>query len=193
MPTRIKMLDYNDFVCSPETPADENWAEYIKMADRLVGEQRRVKAKLDQSPFSPELQQRKQKLDGYWAEYTALFRDKYTLARVEQNPMFLHASRFFDENYPIRIPFSVLSCSCDIPLYTIREFQTPEDLDRINNALAEKLPLRWWHDGPMDRPRYLYGRHAWEPKASEAGASETGLALLLCEILEKERQRLGVV
>jgi len=189
MPAKIRMADYGDFVFSPDASVDEKWIEYIKMADRLIEECRKAQSRCRQSPFSAELARRKQTLEGYLGEYTALYRDKYTIRPVERDLRFLHVSEFFAEYHPVRETFSVLHCSLDLPLHTIREFQTLDELDRLNAALAENTPLRWWRSGPMDRPCYLFGQWVWELKPSEVVASKDGLALMFSETVEKGRHR----
>ena len=191
MPTKIRMDDYGDFVHSPESPVTEEWAEYIAMADRLLQEHGRAQQACLESPFVAELADRKRQLDAYLSDFAALFKDKYTISPVEHDPRFLHLSRFLAEHQPVRDLFSVLHCNLDLPLHTVREFQTFDDLESLSAALAEDTPLRWWRNGPMDRPCYLFGRWIWELKPSEVTASEDGLALLFAEVAEQARHKHG--
>ncbi len=183
------MDNYGDFVYSPEAPVDEVWAEYIRMVDRLIEEHRQAEENCRQSPFSAEAAQRKRQLGGYLNDYTSLFKDKYAIKAVERDGRFLHASQFFAQYHPVRDTFSVLNCSLDLTLHTIRKFDTLEELDRINSALAEDTPLQWWRNGPMDRPCYLFGQWVWELKPSEVAASNDGLALMFSDVAEKDRQK----
>ena len=189
MPTKTRMLDYGDFVHSPEFPAGDEFVEYLSHADRLFGQWQKAQAECYASPFSPELEGRKRDLDEELAAYTYPFRDKYTVGSTEQDPAFLHVSRFFAQYGPIQEPFSILHCDLDMPLHTVLEFPSYDDLPRVNAALEENTPLRWWRNGPMNRPCYLFGEWVWELKSSERDASHDGLALLFLEALEKGRQR----
>ena len=189
MPTKIRMADYGDFILSPESPPSEEWIEYLKVADRLLREHGQAHERCRQSPFSAEPTKRKRQLDAFLSDFTALFREKYTIRPVEREARFLHADEFFNRYYPIGKKFSVLHCSLDLPLHTVRKFDTLEELTRLNAALAGDTPLRWWRGGPMDRPCYLFGRWVWELKPSEVVASEEGLALLFFEVAEKDQHR----
>jgi len=189
MPIKTKILDYGNFVYSPEAPVDEKFVEYLTYADRLFRQSRKVQTEWNASPFSPELAKRKKELEEILAEYIASFRDRYTVKSVERDPAFLSVSQFFARNGPLREPFSILHCNLDMPLHTVHEFRDSRDLAVINAALDKDTPFRWWQDGPHDNPCYLFGRWVWELKPSECGASGDGIALLFLETMKKERQK----
>ncbi len=187
MPTKTKMLDYGNFVYSPQSPMNEQFREYLGNVDRLFGELRKAEADRELSPFSPKLKQCKRAL----ADYISPFKDAFTVKSVERIPAFLHISQFFAEYHPVQKPFSILHCSLDMPLHTVLQFPTHDELSAVNAALDERTPLRWWQDGPMDRPCYLFGQCVWELKPSEVAASEEGCALLFIEALEKDRHKVN--
>ena len=63
MPTKTRLLDDGNFVCSPEVPANPTFLEYLDYADRLLGEWREVSDAWNRSPFSSELAKQKKELD----------------------------------------------------------------------------------------------------------------------------------
>ncbi len=189
MPTKTKLLDYGDFVCSPELPVSEDFLAYLNLADRLFEKWYRIKAAWEASPFSPELAKRKRDLDGELNDFVAPLKSMYTIESVEQDPAFLRVSRFFADYRPIQEPFSILHCSLDMPLHTVVEFRCDADLRPLNVALIQRTPFRWWQNGPMGRPCYLFGDWVWELRPSEFTASEEGLSLLFVEATEKDRAK----
>jgi hypothetical protein len=187
MPTRTSLLDNGNFVCSPELPARPGFSEYLGFADRLLSQQRKVQEEWDRSPFSSELGQQKRELDRVVGDFVETFKGWYTVKSVEKDPTFWPVSRFFAQCRPIREPLSILHCDREIPLHTVLEFSTHEDLARLNAALSEDTPLGWWQTGPHGLPCYLFGERVWELKPSETAHSEPGLVLVFLEFSEKDR------
>jgi len=182
------MLDEGNFVYSPETPENAAFLEYLDSADRVLGDWREAREASDQSPFSSELAQRKADLDRAVSDFVGSFGSRYTIRSVRRDPAFLPVSHFFTQYRPLRQPFSILHCSLGEPLHTVHAFQDYGGLARINAALDEKVPLRWWKSGPRDRPCCLFGECVWELTDSEAKQSEEGLVLLFLEMTEPHRE-----
>jgi hypothetical protein len=193
MPLRATTLDRGDFVYSPRFPFNRDFAGYLTTIDRLLAEQREAEAGLAASPFSPEWRTRKADVDRQLREFVGPFVEVFNIEGVEKIPTFLPVLEFLREHRPIRESFSVLHCSLDLPLHTVRRFSTAEDLDSLNSALAERNPLRWWRNSPMGRPCYLFGTQVWELAHAERDASPEGLALLFAEMKAKRQSPLLVV
>jgi len=189
MPIQTKVLDNGNFVCSPDHPAKPVFSEYLSFADQLLGQWHKAQEEWNRSPFSPELQKEKSELDKAVAGFVESFRTRYTLTRVEHDPAFLPVSQFFARYRPVREPFSILHCDGGMPLRTVLAFETHRDLTRLNAALEEDTPLRWWQNGLHDRPCYLFGQWVWELRPSEVALSEEGMVLLFLDVSEKHRQK----
>jgi len=187
MPIRTSLLDNGNFVHSPELPVKPGFSEYLGFADRLLSQWRKAEEDWSQSPFSAELGQQKRELDRVVGDFVETFKGWYTVKSVEKDPTFWPVSRFFAQRRPIREPLCILHCDREIPLHTVLEFSTHEDLARLNAALNEDTPLRWWQTGPHGLPCYLFGDRVWELKSSETAHSEPGLVVLFQELFEKDR------
>jgi len=187
MPIRTSLLDNGNFACSAELPAKPGFSEYLAFADRLLRQWRKVQDDWNQSPFSAELAQQKKELERVVEEFVATFRERYTLKGVENDPTFWPVARLFAECRPIREPLRILHCEREMPLHTVLQFSTHDDLARLNAALNEDTPLGWWQTGPHGLPCYLFGDRVWELKPSETAHSEQGLVLLFLEFSEKGR------
>jgi len=185
MPVRVTTLDRGDFVYSPRFPVNRDFAEYLETIDRLLAEQHEAEAGLAASPFSPEWRSRKADVDRQLREFLDPYVEAFNIQGVEKIPTFLPVFEFLTEYRPIREPFSVLHCSLDLPLHTVRRFSSNEDLDALNAALEEKNPLRWWRNSPMGRRCYLFGTQVWELRHSEGDASPEGIAILFAEMKER--------
>lgn len=189
MPTRTRLLDYGNFVCSPNLPPNPAFSEYLGYADRLLAEWRQAEEEWKRSPFSPEPERRKRALDAAVSGFVASFNGRYGIKRVEQDAAFLPFSQFLAEYRPLRKPFSVLHCNLGLPLHTVRTFDGYADLAGINAALDEKKPLGWWQSGPHGQPCYLFGECVWELKPSEAAQSDEGRVLLFLQRSDEEGHR----
>ena len=187
MPTKTTILDYGNFVLSPELPENREFSEYLDCVDRALKRERSVPAHGNRSPFSPESQQRGVDLDDVLTQVASAPEARYTIKRVKQDPAFLPVSQFFARYRPISEPFSILHCNLDVPLHTKHRFQTGRDLAQINAALDEDTPFPWFQLGPHHQPCYLFGRHVWELKPSEARQTDEGIVLLFLETSEKHR------
>jgi hypothetical protein len=190
MPNKTRMLDHGGFVHSPKVPMEPAFAGYLHQADQLYDRWQRAFDQWNQSPFSLEALAEKKSSQQEFDVFVAAFADKYTLKFVERDPRFLTLAHFFSQDRPIREGFSVLHCTVDMPLHTVCSFQSRDELERINAALDEKIPLPWWQNGPLNHPCYLFGQWIWELKPAEIGASEKGIFLLFEQTKEKESQRL---
>ncbi len=191
MPSITNMLDYGNFVYSPELPEDRRFAEYLGYADRLLKRREEVEAAAKRSPFSPEVEQARQEVAEVLREYVASFNDKYGKRAVEHDSRFLPVSDFFAKYRPIQNPFSILHCTLDLPLHTVHAFNSHAELMEANAALAEDTPLSWWQRSPHNTPCYLFGERVWELKPSETAASKEGIALVFLNALQTDRQKLG--
>ncbi len=191
MPSITNMLDYGNFVYSPELLEDSRFVEYLGYADRLLERRKEIEAAAKQSPFSPEIEHARQEVAEVLREYVESFGDKYGKRAVEHDPRFLPVSAFFAKYRPIQNPFSILHCSLDLPLHTVHAFNSHEELMEINAALAEDTPLLWWQRSPHNSPCYLFGERVWELKPSELAASEEGVARLFLDMVQTDRQKLG--
>jgi len=189
MPNKTKMLDYGGFVHSPKVPVDETFTYYLRDVDQLFAQWQQAFCEWNQSPFSAELLERKKAAESDFDRYIAAYQDKYTIKHVERDPTFLPVAQFSVQHRPIREPFSLLHCSLDMPLHTVLSFQGKDDLARVNAALREDTPLRWWQNGPLNHPCYLFGEWIWELKPAELSASDKGLVLLFEQTSEKDRHR----
>jgi hypothetical protein len=187
MPTKTKMLDNGGFVHSPEAPISAAFAAYLRQVDPLLTAWRDATERCGQSQFAVELLERKKIAKREFEEFAAAYQDKYTIQHVERDPTFLPVSRFFARYRPIRQPFAILHCSLDLPLHTVDVFENSKDLASVNGALSRVTPLRWWQDGPLHHPCYLFGEWIWELKPTELHASETGLILLFEKTTEQDR------
>jgi len=188
MPTKTKVLDYGNFVHSPELPVDPTFSEYLDFVDDLLEQTRRAEEEWNRSPSSPELKKQKEALDEVLSDLVASLRDRYTIKTVTQDPTFLRVSHFFTEYCPISQPFSILHCTLGMPLHTALRFQSDRDLADINAALDEDTPFPWLQRGPHNRPCYLFGECVWELKPSEVQQTDEGIALLFLENSEKRRR-----
>ncbi len=191
MPTNTNMLDYGNFVYSPEVPENSKFVEYLGYVDRLLQRQREMELAWKESPFSPEVESRKREVAEVLREYVASFRDKYAIRSVEQDTAFLPVSQFLSRFQRIREPFSILHCNLDMPLHTVHAFRGHVDLAAVNAALDEDTPLLWWQRGPHNNPCYLFGDRVWELKPSELDASKEGIAMVFIDASEKDRQKLN--
>jgi hypothetical protein len=189
VPTKTKMLDNGGFVHSPDVPMSAAFAEYVRQIDRLSAACRDTIDRWSQAMFSAELLKHKQDAKRQYDDFAAAYRDKYTIEHVMRDPTFLPISRFFTHYRPIRKPFAIFHCSLSLPLHTVYAFEDQGDLGIINAALGETTPLRWWRDGPLNHPCYLFGEWIWELKPTELNASDNGLTLLFEETKEKDRLR----
>jgi hypothetical protein len=189
MPTPTNLLDNGDFVCSPETPPKPAFREYLHFADWLLAQWHKVDEQWKRSPLDSELVRQKSGLDGAVSDFLERFRTYYGIKGVEQDPAFWPVSRFFRERHPICEPFSILHADLVMPLHTVYEFRAHDDLARLNAALDEDTPLRWWRSGPHDLPCYLFGNRVWERKPSEVEMSEPGMVLVFLEMSGKHQQR----
>ncbi len=189
MPTKTTMLDNGGFVHSPDVPMSAAFAEYLHQIDHLLAACRDTTDRWSQAMFSAELLERKKNAERQYDDFAAAYRDKYTIKHVMRDPMFLPISRFFARYHPIRTPFAILHCSLDLPLHTVYAFENYPDLKIVNAALGETTPLRWWQNGPLNHPCYLFGKWIWELKPTELNASEMGLALLFEQTKEKDQLR----
>jgi hypothetical protein len=187
MPIRTSVLDNGNFVCSPEVPARAGFSQYLVFADRLLGQWRKVQDDWNLSPFSAALAQRKKELQRVVEEFVATFRERYALKAVERDSTFWPVSRFLAVCRPVREPLRILHCDRDMPLHTVQEFSTPEELARLNAALSEDAPLRWWQTGPHGLPCYLFGDRVWELRPAETAHSEPGMVVAFLEFSEKDR------
>jgi hypothetical protein len=170
-------------------PSKPALSEYLAYADRLLTEWHKAHEAWEASPFSAELGRQKSELDRVVSDFAETFRSRYGVKNVEQDPAFWPVSRFFSERRPVVEPFSILHCDLEMPLHTVLAFSSQEDLARLDAALEERTPLRWWRSGPGGLACYLFGQSVWEIKASEAAMSESGLALTFIEASERDRQR----
>ncbi len=191
MPTVTNMLDYGNFVFSPELPEDSRFTEYLGYADRLLQRRDEVEAAARQSPFSADIEQARQEVAEVLREYVASFNDKYGKRAVEHDSRFLPVSVFFAKYRPIHDPFSILHCTLDLPLHTVHAFKSHADLAEINAALGEDTPFWWWQRSRHDRPCYLFGERVWELKPSESAASEEGVARIFLDMRQNDRPKLG--
>lgn len=185
MPTKTRMLDDGNFVYAPDAPRNAAFFEYLEFADRLLGEWQRVSEACARLPFSQQTAERKKELDRAVDGFVVSFRPHYTIKYVRRDPTFLPPSQFFARHRPVREPFSILHCNLEMPLHTVRAFRDHADLDRVNKALDEDVPLAWWQSGPHDRPCYLFGNCVWELKPSETGQSDEGLVVLFAQMSER--------
>lgn len=188
MPTKTRMLDEGNFVYSPEAPANAAFLKYLDFADRLLSNWRKAREASERSPFSSELGRRKAELDRAVSGFVESFRVRYTLKSVKRDPTFMPLSQFFTQCRPLRTPFSILHCNLGMPLHTVHAFRSDGDLARINAALDEDTPFRWWQSGPHDLPCYLFGECIWELKDTEARQSDEGLAVMFLEMTEQHRR-----
>jgi len=182
MPTKTGGLDSGNFVHAPESPKSAAFSEYLDFADRLLHQWRAAREAADRLPLSPEVGQRKKELDALVGDLADSFRSHYGLKACRQDPAFLPVSRFFARYRPVRAPFSILHCNLEVPLHTVLAFRDQHDLARVNAALCEDAPLRWWQSGPHDRPCYLFGESLWELHESETGQSDEGLVVLFLQM-----------
>lgn len=189
MPTKTTLLEHGGFVRSPEVGPDPQFDEYLRTIDELLATCERVEAKCHEAPLAPEWRERKKTADGLLSEYKARFRPQYALRAVERDPCFLPLARFLERYRPVAKPFVLMQCDLEIPLHTVREFRAAVDLATLNGALNETMPLRWWHDGPLGHPSYLFGPIVWELKPSEFHASSAGVLVLLEAAANKTRQQ----
>ena len=189
MPIRTGSLDRGNFVRNPEFTADAGFAAYLRGIDSLLAMWQQAYDAWQESPFVPQRLELKQQLNAELDEYIAAFGSRYTITCVEQDPRFLTLANFFARSRPIRGPFAILHCDARLPLHTVASFADAVALDAVNAALSEDTPLRWWQDGPLGHPYYLFGEHLWELKPSELGASDKGLEILFLDMAERERQR----
>jgi hypothetical protein len=189
MPNKTRMLDYGGFVRSSET-ADATFDEYLRLADRLHDRRQRAFEEWNQSPFTIELLEQKKAAEADLEKFKTAFAGTYTIKSVERDPRFLSLSRFFAQNRPIAEDFSILHCTMDVPLHTVHSFQGKEELDQLNAALDEKTPLRWWQNGPLNQPCYLFGPVVWELKPAEISQSEKGIVLLFEQTIENQQRGL---
>jgi len=190
MPIKTSILDNGNFVCSPESPPKPAFSEYLGFADRLLAQWREVQQEQSRSPFSSEVVKKKGELDRVLGDFVETFKPWYTVKSVERDRAFLPVSRFLAQYRPLGDPFSILHCDREMPLHSVHEFPTQGDLARVNAALDEKTPFRWWQSGPHDRPCYLFGESVWELQASEIALSEPGKALLFRDVAENDRLKL---
>jgi len=191
MPIHTRILDNGNFVRSPELPPKAAFSEYLNFADRLLAQWRRVQEDWNRSPFSAELGSEKRELDRVLSDFVETFNALYTITSVERDPAFLPASRFLTQYRPIRQPFSILHCDRAMPLHTVLAFPDHGELAKVNAALDEDTPLRWWESGPHGRPCYLFGSWVWELRPSEIALSEEGMVLLFLDLSERHRQEQG--
>ncbi len=190
MPTKTRLLDYGNFVYSPNLPANPAFSEYLNYADRLLGEWREAQEALERSPLSPELEKRKTELDAVVSDFAASFKGLYSVKSIEQDAAFWPVLQLFSQYRPVRKPFSILHCNLSLPLHTVQKFESYDALAELNAALDERTPLPWWQSGPHNRPCHLFGECVWELKASEMAQSDEGVVLLFLQIAEEhERQR----
>jgi hypothetical protein len=189
MPTKTKMLEHGGFVHSPDAPMSAAFTEYLCRIDRLLSVRQDASEQLSRSPFSAELLERKKTAEREFNEFAAAYLDKHTIKHVEQDTTFMPVARFFARHRPVRRPFAILNCSLDMPLHTVYGFDDDRDLVSVNEALNEITPLRWWHDGLMNHPCYLFGEWIWELKQAELNASDKGLTLLFEQTTEQDRLR----
>jgi hypothetical protein len=187
MPTKTRMLDYGGFVHSPEAPMSPEFAEYLRRVDPLVATWQSVAVQWNRSPLSTELLELKKSAQRELDEFAAAYRGQYTIKPVERNPVFMPAGRFFARYRPIQRPFSILNCNLELPLHTVYAFENDWDLACVNAALDKTTPMRWWQDGPLNHPCYLFGDCVWELKLTELEASDKGLTLLFERTTEMER------
>jgi hypothetical protein len=181
------MLDYGGFVASPDVPTSAGFAEYLRQIDSMLAASRDAVERWSQSLVSAELLEQRKIAQRNLDEFAAVYQDRYTVKPVERNPAFLPVARFFARYRPIRRPFSILYCNLDLPLHTVYAFENDNDLHEVNAALDEVTPLRWWQDGPLNHPCYLFGEGIWELKPTEIEASDKGLTLLFEKTTEKGR------
>lgn len=149
---------------------------------------REVQEAWDRSPYSEDVRKRKAQVDELFKDFVKTFKACFSLRPVRQERMFLPVSRFFQRQYPIRDPFSILHCDVEIPLHTVHDFHDHHALARINAALAKDAPFPWWQRGTYGQPCYLFGEWVWELKPSEVGQSSEGLVLSFLELSDKHRQ-----
>jgi hypothetical protein len=190
MPIKTSILDNGNFVCSPESPPKPAFSEYLGFADRLLAQWREAQQEQSRSPFSSEVVKKKGELDRVLGDFVETFKPWYTVKSVERDPAFVPVSRFLAQYRPLGEPFSILHCDREMPLHSVHEFPTQGDLARVNAALDEKTPFRWWQGGPHDRPCYLFGDSVWELQPSEIALSEPGKAVLFRDAAEDDRQKL---
>jgi len=189
MPTKTRMLDFGGFVRAPEAPVDRRFEEYLEIADGLLESWEHAQAAWRQSPFSAEFLDRKKQAERLLSEFVAPWKAKYTIRAVERDPEFLPVARCFARGRPFGQPLTILHCDLDVPLHTVARYHAAGDLALLNAALAEEKPLRWWQDGPLGHPCYLFGLCVWELKASELNASDKGLLLLFETAGDRGRER----
>jgi hypothetical protein len=187
MPTKTRMLHYGGFVQSPDVPTSAAFAEYLREIDPLLADWRDAVERWSQSLVSAELLEHRKIAQRNLDDFAAAYQDRYTVKHVERNPAFLPVARFFARYRPIRRPFSILYCNLDLPLHTVYAFESADDLANVNAALDEVTPLRWWQDGPLNHPCYLFGEGIWELKPTEIDASDKGLTLLFEKTTEEGR------
>jgi len=187
MPIKTKMLDFGGFVHLPEEAMSAALAEYLCRIDVLLVAWRDAIDRCNESPFAAELLERRKHAEREFDDFAAAYRDKYAIKHVQRDPLFLPVSRFFARCYPIRQPFAILHCSLDLPLHTVHAFENDDDLANVNAALGKVTPLRWWQDGPLNHPCYLFGEWVWELKPTELHASDKGLTLLFEKAMEKDQ------
>lgn len=189
MPDPTRLLDDGNFVCSPEAPPKPAFSQYLDYADRLLAEWRQVCEDWKRQPLSAALGRQKNELDAAAADFAQTFCARYGLTSVEQDPAFWPVSKFLAERRPVYESFAVLHADRNMPLHTVLDFRTDGALVRLNAALDEDTPLRWWRDGSHDRPCYLFGDCVWELASPEVDMSESGITLLFLEFFEARRQR----
>lgn len=187
MPTKTKMLDHGGFVHSPDVPISAAFAEYLRQIDPRLADWRDAVEQWNRAPFSAETLERKKSTQRELDDFAAAYLDTYTIKPVERNPLFLPVSRFFARYQPIRRPFSIFHCSLNLPLHTVYAFQSDDDLAGVNAALNQVTPLRWWQNGPLNHPSYLFGPWIWELKPTELNSSDKGLTLLFEKTTEKDQ------
>jgi hypothetical protein len=187
MPTKTRMLDYGGFVHSPDVPMSPTLVDYLSRIDPLLAAWRDVADQWSRSPSSAELLEQKKNAQRELDEFAAAYRDVYTIKHVERNPAFLPVTRFFARYHPVRRPFSILHCNLDLPLHTVYMFEDAGDVASVNAAIDKVTPLRWWQDGPLNHPCYLFGDCVWELKLTELEASDKGLTLLFERTTEKDQ------
>jgi 5-methylcytosine-specific restriction endonuclease McrA len=186
MPNKTRLLEYGGFVHSPDVPTSPAFAEYLSRIDPLMAAWEEAVESLQRST-SAELLECKKAAQQKLEDFAAAYRNEYTIKPVERNPAFLPVARFFARYRPVRQSFSILYCNLEMPLHTVYAFDGVNDMASVNAALNQVTPLRWWQDGPMNHPCYLFGDCIWELKLTEVEASDKGLTLLFDQTTEKDR------
>lgn len=187
MPTKTRLLDYGGFVRSPDAPASPAFDEYLAQIDPLLTTWREAADRASRLVSAPEWIDRRNTAQRMLNDFAAAYRDQYTIKHVERNPDFLPVARFFARYRPVRRPFAILNCNLELPLHSVYIFENNDDLKDVNDALDRVTPLRWWQDGPMNHPCYLFGDCVWELKLTEVEASDKGLTLLFDRMGEQDK------